>query len=109
MHVRTMEIAGRDLPEVLLAIYNVSRQIVKPSPGRVGQVDGEKLDDEKVIIGPNCLASKAVVLQLDAGVVLPLYLTTLLGAQKCFGKCVSCTMLPNAFDPETSGVRLHPS
>jgi hypothetical protein len=62
MHVHALEIGGEDLPEVLPAIDNISRQMVEPGPGRVSQVDGEELDDEKVIIGPAHLASKAVVL-----------------------------------------------
>jgi hypothetical protein len=61
-HVRALEITGEDLPEVLPAIDNISRQMVEPSPGRVDQVDGEELDDEKVTIGPTHLARKAVVL-----------------------------------------------
>jgi hypothetical protein len=58
MHVHALEIAGEDLPEVLPAIDNISRQMVEPRPGRVSQVDGEELDDEKVIIGPAHLQAR---------------------------------------------------
>jgi hypothetical protein len=67
-HVRALEIAGEDLPEIVLAIDDVSRQMIQPGPGGVSQVDGEELDDEMVVVHPARLASKAVVLQPDTGV-----------------------------------------
>jgi hypothetical protein len=68
IHVCALEIAGEDLPEVLPAINNISRQMIQPGSGRVGQVDGEEQDDETVIVYLACLARKVVVLQLDIGV-----------------------------------------
>jgi hypothetical protein len=41
--------------------------MIQPGPSGVGQVDGEELDDEKVIVRPTHLATKPVVLQPDAG------------------------------------------
>jgi hypothetical protein len=52
---------------------------------------------------------EAVVRQPDTGLVLPLYLMTLLDAQKCFGKRVSHMVLLNAFGPGSSGLRLCPT
>jgi hypothetical protein len=61
-HVRTLEIAGKDLLEVFPAVDQVSWQVIEPSFGRVTQVDGEELNDEQVAIRPTCLARKTVIL-----------------------------------------------
>jgi hypothetical protein len=45
-HICTLEIAGKDLLEILLAIDRVFGQVIKPSSRRVGQVDREELNDE---------------------------------------------------------------
>jgi hypothetical protein len=74
MHLHALEIAVKDLSELLKAIDNVSWQMIEPSSGRVGQVDWEELDDERVIISPAHLASKAVVLQAYVGVSLTVVL-----------------------------------
>jgi hypothetical protein len=42
--------------------------MIQLSPGGVSQVDGEELDAEMVVVWHAHLASKAVVLQLGAGV-----------------------------------------
>jgi hypothetical protein len=42
--------------------------VIEPGPGRVGQVNGEELDDEGVIIHPACPARKMVVNQPNAGI-----------------------------------------
>jgi hypothetical protein len=67
MQVRALVIAGEYLLEILPAIDDISWQMIQPSPSRVGQVDGEELDDEKVIVRPTHLATKPVVLQPDVG------------------------------------------
>jgi hypothetical protein len=65
-HIRALKVVGEDLLEILPAINQVSRQLVEPGPGHVGQVNGDKLDDEEVIILPTHPAYKAVVLQPNA-------------------------------------------
>jgi hypothetical protein len=45
-HICTLEIAGKDLLEILLAIDRVFGQVIEPSSRRVGQVDREELNDE---------------------------------------------------------------
>jgi hypothetical protein len=61
MHVHALEIAGEDLSEILLAINDVSQQMIQPGPSSVGQIDGKELNDEKVVIRSAHLRSKAVV------------------------------------------------
>jgi hypothetical protein len=65
-HIRALKVVGEDVLEILPAINQVSRQLVEPGPGHVGQVNGDKLDDEEVIILPTHPAYKAVVLQPNA-------------------------------------------
>jgi hypothetical protein len=62
------EYCGEDLLEILSAINHISRQVVKPGPSCVGQVDGKKLDDKEVIIHHSRPACKAVVFQLNTRV-----------------------------------------
>jgi hypothetical protein len=49
-HICALEIAGKDLLEILPAIDRFSGQVIKPSSGHVSQVDGEELNDEYVTI-----------------------------------------------------------
>jgi hypothetical protein len=65
MHVDALEVASEDLSEILLAIDDVSWQMIQPCPGRVDQVDREELDAEEVIVHFARSARKVVVLQLD--------------------------------------------
>jgi hypothetical protein len=65
-YIRAMKHAGVNLREILPAINQVPRQVVEPSPSRVSQVNGEKLDDEKVIIYPTYPTCKVVILQPHA-------------------------------------------
>jgi hypothetical protein len=44
--------------------------VTEPSSGRVSQVDGEELDDERVIIRPTRPTCEMVVLQPDVGIGL---------------------------------------
>jgi hypothetical protein len=60
--VRALEVDSEDLPEILPAIDDVSWQMIQQGPGGVDQIDGEELDDEKVVVCPTCLARKAIVL-----------------------------------------------
>jgi hypothetical protein len=61
-YIRALKVASENLPEILLTINRVPGQLVLPGPGRVGQVDGEKLDDEEVVISPACPARKVVII-----------------------------------------------
>jgi hypothetical protein len=57
-----LKVVGEDLLEILPTIDLVFGQVIEPSPGRVSQVNGEELDDEKVAIHPAYPAHEAVVL-----------------------------------------------
>jgi hypothetical protein len=61
-HICALEIAGQDLLEILPVIDRVSGQVIEPGSGRVGQVDGEELNDEEVAINLTCPTREAVVL-----------------------------------------------
>jgi hypothetical protein len=62
MHICALENVGKDLLEILLAIDRVSGQVIEPSSGCVGPVDGEELNDEHVAVCPACPTREAVVL-----------------------------------------------
>jgi hypothetical protein len=68
MHVCALEVIGEDLSEDLLAIDDVSWQMIQPSPRGISQLDREELDDEGFIIRSAHSAREAVILQLDVGV-----------------------------------------
>jgi hypothetical protein len=62
LYVHALKVVGEILPKILLAINRVPRHVVEPGPGRVDKVDGEKLDDEEVIICHTRSAREAVIL-----------------------------------------------
>jgi hypothetical protein len=61
-HVHTLEFAGKYLLEVFPAVDRVSGQVIELGSGRVGQIDGEELNDEQVDIRSACPTREAVVL-----------------------------------------------
>jgi hypothetical protein len=63
-----LKFPSEDLLEILPTIDRVSGQVIEPSPGCVSQVNGEELDDEKVIIRPSYAACEVVVLQPNIGI-----------------------------------------
>jgi hypothetical protein len=60
-HVCALEVSGKDLLEILAAIDQVPGQVFKLGSGRVGLVNGEELDGEKVVARSTRPARKAVV------------------------------------------------
>jgi hypothetical protein len=62
------KVASDYLLEILQAVDQVSGQVIESGPGRVSQVNGEELDDEKMVICPARPAREAVVLQPNAGI-----------------------------------------
>jgi hypothetical protein len=78
-HICAMKVASEDLLEILPTIDRVSGQVIEPSSGHVGQVDGEELDDEEVIVHPACHAHEAVVHQLDARIGIAIILDDVVG------------------------------
>jgi hypothetical protein len=59
-HIRVIEVVGEVL-EILPAINCVSQQVVEADPSGFGWVNGEKLDDEEVIIHPTHPAREMIV------------------------------------------------
>jgi hypothetical protein len=58
--------------------------VVKPGPSRVGQVNGEKLDDEEVVIRPACPAHKVVVFQLNIRICVVVVFDDVIGCSEAF-------------------------
>jgi hypothetical protein len=67
------------LCEYLLEILPTIDRVIKPSLGRISQIDGEELDDEEVIIHPTRPAREAVVAQPDTGIGLAVILDDVVG------------------------------
>jgi hypothetical protein len=61
-YIHAQKVADEDLPEIIPTINRVPGQVVEPGPIHVDQVNGEKLDDEEVIIHPTHPACKVVIL-----------------------------------------------
>jgi hypothetical protein len=78
-HICALKVTGEDLLEILPTIDLVSGQLIEPNSKRVGQVDGEELDDEGVIIHPIRPAREAVVLQEDDAIGLAIILDDVVG------------------------------
>jgi hypothetical protein len=68
LHVCALQVFGKDLLVVLLAINRISGQVVERGPSCVGQVNGEKLDQEEVIIHHALPMNKVVFFQPNFGV-----------------------------------------
>jgi hypothetical protein len=78
-HVFTLKVAGEDLLMILPTIDRVSGQVIEPTSGCVGQVNGEELDDEEVIVRP---IREAIVLQPYSGIGLAIILNDVVGRMK---------------------------
>jgi hypothetical protein len=81
-HIRALKVAGEDLLEILQTINQFSGKVIELSSGRVSQVNGEELDDEKVVILPACPAREAVVLQPNTGIGFAIVLDNVIGHSK---------------------------
>jgi hypothetical protein len=98
-HVRVLKVTDEDLLEILLGINQVSGQVVKTGPGRVNQVDGDKLDDEEVIIRHACPACKTVVLQPNVGVDFAIIHYDVIRRLKMFWEAHVMHVAPKHFGP----------
>jgi hypothetical protein len=78
-HACALKVAGDDLLEILPIIDWVFGQVIESISGHVGQVDGEELDDEELIVRPACPARYVVVLQPDTGIGLAVILDDVVG------------------------------
>jgi hypothetical protein len=78
-HICALKVTSEDLLKILPMIDQVSGQVIEPSSGRVGQVDGEELNDEEVITRPARPTCGAVVLQPDARIGLAIILDDVVG------------------------------
>jgi hypothetical protein len=68
VHIGALEVAGKDLPQVIPTVYCISLEMVQLGPHGFSQIDREKLDDEHIIICPSRSTREAVILQPNAGV-----------------------------------------
>jgi hypothetical protein len=72
--------------------------VVEPRPGCVGQVNGEKLDDEEVVVRPAHPTCKAVILQSHDGVGFPVKLDIVQCLKMLRETCVT-HVAPEQFGP----------
>jgi hypothetical protein len=68
LHIHSLKVVDEDVLEIFPTVDDVSRQMIQPGPSRVGYINGEELDNKKVIICPARPTRKTVVLQPNAGV-----------------------------------------
>jgi hypothetical protein len=96
-HVCALKVAGEDLLEILPKIDRVSGQVIKPSFGHVAQVNGEELNDEVVIIHPDCPACEVVVLHPNTGIGLAVILDNVSGCPKMHREACVMHVAPERF------------
>jgi hypothetical protein len=99
LHVCALEVTGEDLLEILLAINHVSRQVVEPGPGHVGQVNGEELDDEEIIVRPTRPTHEAVVLQPNTGICLNIVFDDVIWCPETFWETRVMHIIPERLGP----------
>jgi hypothetical protein len=87
------------LLEILPSIDRVSRQVIEPSSGHVGQVNGEELDDEEVIVHPTCPAREAMVLQSNAVIGFAIIPDDAIGHPKMLREAHVVHIAPKCFRP----------
>jgi hypothetical protein len=107
-HICFWNVAGEDLLEILTTINRVSGQAIKPSFGRVGQVDAKELDDEEVIVCPADPACEAVVLQLDARIGLAVILDDVVGCTEMPKEARIVLVAPECFRSWRHGAKAAP-
>jgi hypothetical protein len=73
--------------------------VVKPGSRRVGQVDGEELDDEKVIICPAYPAREMVVFQPNARIGFAIILDDVVGHMKMLREANAVHVASKRFRP----------
>jgi hypothetical protein len=99
LHVCALEVVHEDLLEILLDINRVSHQVVQLGLSHVGQVNGDELDDEEVIIYPACPTRKAVVLQPNVGVCLAVIFDDVVRCAKMFWETCVMHVAPKRLGP----------
>jgi hypothetical protein len=96
-HVCALKVVGEDLLDILPTIDQVSRQVMEASFGCVGQVDGEKLDDEEVIVCPTHPAREAIVLQSNAEIGLAILHVDIVGRTETPKEACIMHVVPERF------------
>jgi hypothetical protein len=107
-HVCALEVDGEDVLEILPTINHVSRQVVGSGPSRVGQVNGEELDDEDVIIRPTRHACEAIVLQPNVGICLTVVFDDIIWCPETFWETRVMRVAPECLGPWPIWARLCP-
>jgi hypothetical protein len=107
-HVCALKVVGEDLLEIVPTIDRVSGQVIEPSSGRVDQVDGEEMDDEKVIVHPTHPTREAVVLQPDIGIGLAVILDDVVGRTKTPREARITYVAPECFGSWPLGAKATP-
>jgi hypothetical protein len=100
-HVCVLEVTSQDLLEILPVVNCVFGQVVKPSPGRVGEVNGEELHDEEVIICPARPACKAIVFQPNIGIRLTGVLDDIIRCSEALREAPITRVAPERLEPQS--------
>jgi hypothetical protein len=79
--------------------------VIKPSSGNVSQVNGDELDDKKVIVHPACPARKVVVLQPNARIGFTVIPDDVLGRSKMLREA---HVAPECLGPWPRGAKAAP-
>jgi hypothetical protein len=95
-YVCALKVASDYLLEILPVVDRVSGQVIEPGPGRVSQVNGEELDDEKIVIYP---AREAVVLQPNARICFVIIFDNIIRCLKAFREACVAHVAPKQFRP----------
>jgi hypothetical protein len=74
VHVCALEISHKRADQVVPVVDLAGRQVLKPRPRRVGEVQGEVADDNLVASGPAQLTCQTVDVEPHTGVRLPVVL-----------------------------------
>jgi hypothetical protein len=99
-HVCALKVAGKDILEIFPTINQVSRQVIEPGSRRLGQVNGEELDDKKVNVCPVRPIRKSVVLQPNIGISLAIIHGDVAGRLETFREARVTHVAPERFGPQ---------
>jgi hypothetical protein len=85
-HVRALEVPHEGADQIVPVVDLAGRQMIKPRPRRVGEVQRQVADDDFVGGGSAQLACQAVVVEPYAGVHLPVVFVDRRGLAEALGE-----------------------
>jgi hypothetical protein len=107
-HVCALKVAGKDILEIFPTIDRVSKQVIELGFGHVIQVNGEELNDRKVIVRPTHPTCKSVVLQPNTGISFAIVFGDVAGRPEMFREACITHVAPERFGPQPVGAKTAP-